>query len=191
MANDVALLGVVTPFQGQHVAVAGEDNCFPPALDSVFVGDHEVADSNVVPAARQSPSRALSLSLVALFRNGLPGELQRRDAPQVSSGGSSFGPGSRTSVSSNSVMVTTPGAGSSIASTVTVSTVGILGRFIFLALFGAAFFAAARLDVGLAKRFLDFDLAAVRLITLPRRGLPVFRPWLRAVDFLRVVRFFR
>ena len=70
---------------------------------------------------------------------------------------------------------------------------GVPGRFTCLALFGAACFAAARLGVGLAKRFLDFDLAAVRLIALPRRGLPIFRPWLRAVDFLfrRVVRFFR
>jgi hypothetical protein len=39
-----------------------------------------------------------------------------------------------------------PGAGSSTTSTVMVSTMGVLGRFTCLALFGTAFFAAARLD---------------------------------------------
>jgi hypothetical protein len=40
-------------------------------------------------------------------------------------------------------MVTTPGADSSNTSTVTVSTVGVLGRFTCLPLCGPAFFAAA------------------------------------------------
>jgi hypothetical protein len=90
-------------------------------------------------------------------------------------------------------MVITPGAASSITSTVTVSTVEVLGGYTGLALFRATCFAAPRLGIGLAKRFLDFDLAAVRLATLPRAGLRVLRPWLRAVDFLfrRVARFFR
>src|ERR1700691_5723382 len=47
-AHDVWLL-IVTPFQGQYVAVAGEDNRLPPALNRAFVGDHQMADGNVVP----------------------------------------------------------------------------------------------------------------------------------------------
>jgi hypothetical protein len=75
-------------------------------------------------------------------------------------------------------MVSTPGAVSSITSTVTVSTVEALGGFTGLALFRATFFAMGRFGPALAKRFFGFDL------------LP---PWLRAVDLLfrRVTRFFR
>jgi len=90
-------------------------------------------------------------------------------------------------------MVITPGAASSITSTVTLSTVEVLGGFTGLALFRATFFATGRFGLALAKRFAGFDLATVRLAALPRVGLRVLPPWLRAVDFLcrRVARFFR
>jgi hypothetical protein len=45
----------------------------------------------------------------------------------------------------------------------------------------------------LAKRFVGFDLATIRFPALPRAGLEVLLPGLRAVDFLfpTVDRFFR
>jgi hypothetical protein len=86
-------------------------------------------------------------------------------------------------------MVISPGAVSLITSTVTVSTVEVLGGS-GLALFPAAFFAV--LGLGLARPFLAFDLVAVLLTALPRVGLRV-PLWLRAVDFLfpGVARFLR
>jgi hypothetical protein len=84
-------------------------------------------------------------------------------------------PGRVTCVSSNSVTVITPGAGSSTTSTATVSTAG-LGGFIF---------AAERL--GLA-------LAIVRFFAFPRAGFDPLRDLLLNVaDFLRstFARFFR
>ena len=43
---------VVTPFQSQHVAVAGEDNGLPRPVSFRFLGDHQVADGDVVPGCR-------------------------------------------------------------------------------------------------------------------------------------------
>ena len=79
----------------------------------------------------------------------------RRYAPQLSSGGSSPGPGSRMSVSSNSV---TAGAGCSTTSTVVVSTTGAIGGFAGLAFFRPSFFALERLtfqDCQSARRPMD------------------------------------
>ena len=77
-------------------------------------------------------------------------------------------------------MVISPGAASSITSTVTVSTAEMLGGFAALALFRATCFAPARLGIAFARPLRGFDLAAVRLVALPRVGLRVLRPWLRA-----------
>jgi hypothetical protein len=69
----------------------------------------------------------------------------------------------RTSVSSTSVTVITPGAGCSITSTPTVSTTGVTGCFTFR----AAFFTGAGLGLALATvRFGDF--ARADLLPLPR-----------------------
>ena len=54
--HDVWLL-IVTPFQSQHVAVPGENDCLPPTVDRVFMGDHQVADGNVVPGCWQPRGR--------------------------------------------------------------------------------------------------------------------------------------
>jgi hypothetical protein len=77
-------------------------------------------------------------------------------------------------------MVTTPGAASSITSTVTVLTVEMLGGFTTLALFPATCFAPVRLGLALARPFRVFDLVAVHLAALPRVGLRVLPPWLGA-----------
>ena len=82
---------------------------------------------------------------------------------------------SRTSVSSNSVMVITPGTGSSITSTTTVSTVRVLGGFTGLAVFRATLFARARLGLTSANRFLGVGLATARLTALRREDLEVLR----------------
>ena len=103
------------------------------------------------------------------------------DSGGVSSGCSE--PSSRTSVSSNSVMVTTPGAASSITSTVTVLTVEMLGGFTTLALFRATCFAPVRLGLALARPFRVFDLVAVRLVALPRVGSRVGRPGCALLTF--------
>src|SRR5215469_12449783 len=93
------------------------------------------------------------------------------------SGGSSPAPASRMSVSSNSVMVITPGAGSSTTSTIVVSPTGVIGGFRGLAFFRATFSALGRLVF--ATAFFDFNLVAVRLAALPRTDLDD----LRTVDF--------
>jgi hypothetical protein len=75
-----------------------------------------------------------------------------------------------------------PEAGSSITSTMPVSTAGVLGGFIGF-LLPATFFALARFGLALAKDFLCFDVATIRFAALPRatwrscapyRALPIF-----------------
>jgi hypothetical protein len=73
----------------------------------------------------------------------------------------------RTSVSSTSVTVITPGAGCSITSTATVSTTGAIGCFIRRASFRGGFFTVARLGLALATvRFVAADFDTLR--ALPR-----------------------
>jgi hypothetical protein len=77
-------------------------------------------------------------------------------------------PALRTSASSTSVTVITPGAGCSITSTATVSTAGATGCFIRRTSFRAAFFTGARLGLALAiVRFVAFA-ALDALRALPR-----------------------
>ena len=99
--------------------------------------------------------------------------------------------GSRTSVASASVTTIAPEAGSSITSTIPVSTAGVLGGFIGF-LLPATFFALARFGLALAKDFLCFEVATVPFAALPRADLEVLRALPRAADFpLRAVaRFF-
>jgi hypothetical protein len=82
-----------------------------------------------------------------------------------------------------------PEAGSSIASTMAVSTAGVIG----CAFLRVTFFAPARLGLALAKDFLGFDLPIVRFAAFLRAELEVLRALPRAADFpLRAVaRFFR
>ena len=89
------------------------------------------------------------------------------------SGGSSPAPASRMSVSSNSVMVITPGAGFSTTSMILVSATGVIGGFCGLAFFRATFSALGRLV--LATAFFDLNLVAVRLAALPRTDLDDLR----------------
>jgi hypothetical protein len=109
------------------------------------------------------------------------------------SGGVSSGslPSSRISVSSNSVMVITPGTGASITSMVVVSTTGVIGGF-GLAFLRAGFFAPGRL-ASAATPFFGLNLAVVRLAALPRRELEDLRAVPRTVDFRfrTVTRFLR
>jgi hypothetical protein len=85
-----------------------------------------------------------------------------------------------------------PEAGSSIASTMAVSTAGVLGGFIGCAFLRVTFFAPSRLSLALAKDFLGFDLPIVRFAAFLRAELEVLRALPRAADFpLRAVaRFF-
>jgi hypothetical protein len=93
----------------------------------------------------------------------------------------------RTSVSSTSVTVITPGAGCSITSTATVSTTGAIGCFIRRASF-RNFFTVARLGLALATvRFVAADFDTLR--ALPRVAEFLFGSFLRfcALDcFLRL-----
>jgi hypothetical protein len=84
--------------------------------------------------------------------------------------------GRRISVASNSLTTITPGTGSSITSTTTVSTVGAID------------FATARFLV-LVVLFFDFALAPLRLAGFPRMdltGLRVALPLRAAARFLRL-----
>jgi hypothetical protein len=111
----------------------------------------------------------------------------------LSSGSSAPGLGSRTSVASISVTTVTPDAGSSITSTVRVSTAGLLGGFIDLLFFRATFFAPTSLGLALAERFLVVDFATVRFAVFARADFEALRVRPRPVDFpFRTVdRFFR
>ena len=91
--------------------------------------------------------------------------------PRVSLGCSGFSFGPRIPVASNSVTTITPGTGSSIISTMTVSTVG------------TTFFATARFNLALVTRFLDVALAVVRFAVFPRTDLPGLRALSRVADF--------
>jgi hypothetical protein len=101
--------------------------------------------------------------------------------PQLFSGGSWPAPASRTSVSSNSVTVITPGTGSSTTSTIVVSTTWVIGGFIGLAFLRATFFRPPRL--ALATTLVDFDFLAVRLAAVRRTDLEDLRALPRTVDF--------
>jgi hypothetical protein len=96
-------------------------------------------------------------------------------------------------VASNSVMTTTPGTGSLIISTMTVSTDLVLGGFGRLALVGTAFFATARFDLAFVARFPGAALALALFALFPRAGLVRMRALLRVAAFpLRAAaRFFR
>jgi len=72
-------------------------------------------------------------------------------------------------------MTVTPGTGSSITSTTTVWTAGVLGSFLDLTFFRATFFAPARLGSGFAKRFFGVGLATVRFAAFPRADLDALR----------------
>jgi hypothetical protein len=75
--HNFRLLWIVTPFQVQHVAVPGEDNCLPPAIArAVITGDHQMSDSNVVPASRQPRRRLVGRRLISIPWHRLTGELQ-------------------------------------------------------------------------------------------------------------------
>jgi len=93
------------------------------------------------------------------------------------------------SVSSNSVMVITSGAGFSTTSTIVVSATGGIGGFGGFAFFRATFSAFGRLV--LATAFFDLNLVAVPLAALLRTDLEDLRTLPRTVDFLfrRVTRF--
>jgi hypothetical protein len=99
-------------------------------------------------------------------------------------------PGRATRVSSNSVTVITPGAGSSTTSTTTFSIAGV-GGFIRCSFFRAALLAPARL--GLALAIVRFVPPARRLDTLrvlPRAAEPPLRTFARFFG-CTFVRFFR
>jgi hypothetical protein len=79
------------------------------------------------------------------------------------------------------VTTITPGTGSSIISTVTVSTAG------------TTFFATARFDLALVARFLGVALALVRFAAFPCTDLPGLRtlPRVAAFPLRAAARFFR
>ena len=71
--------------------------------------------------------------------------------------------------------VITPGAGCSITSTATVSTAGATGCFTRHTSFRAAFFAGARLGLGLAiVRFVAFSCADLDTLRALGRAVPPF-----------------
>jgi hypothetical protein len=88
------------------------------------------------------------------------------------------------------VTTVTPGTGSSITSTVRVSTLGLLGGFIDLSFFRAAFFATTRLDLALAERFLGVGFATVRFAVFARADFEALRV-LVDFPFRTVAGFFR
>jgi hypothetical protein len=82
-----------------------------------------------------------------------------------------------------------PEAGSWVAATTVRALRFFIGSAFFLR---ATFFAPARLGLDLAKDFLLFGLAAIRLAALPFTDLKFLRALARAVDFpiRAVARFF-
>jgi hypothetical protein len=114
-------------------------------------------------------------------------------APRLSSGCSGLAFGRRIPVASNSVTTMTPGTGSSIMSTMTVSTAVVPGGFRRLAFVGTTFFATERFDLALVTRFLFTALAVVRFAVFPRMDLAALRALPRVATFpLRAAaRFFR
>jgi hypothetical protein len=91
------------------------------------------------------------------------------------------------------VTTVTPGTGSSITSTVSVSTARLLGGFIDLFFFRAAFFAPTSLGLALAERFLGVGFATIRFAGFARADFEALRVLPRPVDFSfrTVARFFR
>jgi hypothetical protein len=86
------------------------------------------------------------------------------------------------------VTVITPGTGSSITSTTTVSIAGMLGGVTGFVLFRTIFFVRARLGLALPKCFIDAGLATPRLIAFPRADLKALRA-LRCVVVFRALFF--
>ena len=76
------------------------------------------------------------------------------DCGGVSSGDSGPLPSSRISVSSNSVMVITPGTGASTVSPMIVSVACVVEGFVGLTFFRASFFAPTRLTLASPNAFL-------------------------------------
>src|ERR1039457_7361043 len=51
---DRCLFWIVAPFQGQHVAVPGDDDGLPPTGGQLVPGNHQVTDVDVVPGCGQA-----------------------------------------------------------------------------------------------------------------------------------------
>src|SRR5271155_3923376 len=54
MASKLGQLRIVPKPQCEHVAVASDNDCFPPAVFKSFMGDDEVTRRDLVPAPRQT-----------------------------------------------------------------------------------------------------------------------------------------
>ena len=124
-----------------------------------------ITDQRVSDSFRRG--RSLRLSRDYIFRGGLTGPSSGVSWPTL---------GPRISVASNSLTTITPGTGSSITSTMTVSTVG------------AMVFATPRFLV-LVVIFFDLALAPLRFAGFPRMdltGLRVALPLRAAAHFLRL-----
>src|SRR5450830_576606 len=120
-----------------------------------------------LPKPKLSPDEVFGTQVGALYRSSDSGGA----ASRLSSGCSDFTFGPRIAVASNSVTIITPGTGSSIISTMTVSTVE------------TTFFATARFDLALVTRFLGVALALVRFAAFPRTDLAGLRVLPRVAAF--------
>jgi hypothetical protein len=62
MPNDFWLLWIIAPTQGEHVVIYFNDDGFPPAVGNIcFLGNHQMANLNVVPTGRQARRRRRSI----------------------------------------------------------------------------------------------------------------------------------
>jgi hypothetical protein len=67
MPRELGQLRVVPEPQGEHVAVAGEDDGFPPPVFQGFLGDDEMARRDLLPfTSRGFPLPRLLLNFYAL-----------------------------------------------------------------------------------------------------------------------------
>src|ERR1019366_4761716 len=64
------LLWIVTPFQGQHVAVPGDNDGLPPTGGQLVPGNHQVTDVDVVPGRGQAWRRCRVGELYQSIING-------------------------------------------------------------------------------------------------------------------------
>jgi hypothetical protein len=134
---------------------------------SALTSKRILKNSVIRPSDSFRKGRSLQLSRDYIFRGGLTGPSPGMSWPTL---------GPRISVASNSLTTITPGTGSSITSTATVSTVG------------AMVFATARFLV-LIVLFFDFALAPLCFAGFPRMDLTGLRVTLRlrtAARFLRL-----
>jgi hypothetical protein len=67
MACELGQLRVIAKPQREHVAVAGDDDGFPPAVFQSFLGDDEVARCDVVPITWQASRHR---QVVVVFADG-------------------------------------------------------------------------------------------------------------------------